>query len=319
MKTRPLILLAGAITLAAASALVARALMRPPPPVTIVKEVPAVSAQPQTVRVLTLNRSVDIGEFITSELLSWKELPADGVHADQLIATSEAERHRLEREIFGSITRNALEAGAPISRPLLVKAGDPGFLSTVLQPGKRAVSIPTTVVSSNAGLVSAGDRVDIILNLNRTDLEPASEHPNSTFSLLAAQTIVHNVRVLALDSVTQGIAPELAPEEASTEESAKRNSRSTTVAVSATPPVKRRESATLEVSPEEAERLALAREAGTLQLALRGLRETAHAPSLASSATRLHDVSNVMGAAPGSPVASYRGTTVTYEQLADRP
>lgn len=318
MKTRPLILLAGAVTLAAASALVARALMRPPPPVTIVKEVPAASAAPQTLRVLTVNRAVEVGEFITSDILDWQDLPADSVHADQLLGTTDSERHRLERDIFGAVTRQTMPAGTPLRRPLLVKAGDPGFLSTVLQPGKRAVSIPTTVVSSNAGLVSAGDRVDVILNLNRTDLQPPSEHPNSTFNLLAAQTIVHNVRVLALDSVTQGIGPELAPEEP--EEGTRRNARSANSAGLATPPVKRRESATLEVSPEDAERLALAREAGTLQLALRGARETGVAGAAsASAATRLHDVSTVLGSEPAAPIASYRGTAVTYEQLAERP
>ncbi|MDI9854324.1 Flp pilus assembly protein CpaB [Comamonas sp. 17RB] len=312
MKTRPLILLAGAVTLAAASALVARALMRPAPPVTIVKEVPAASAPAPTLRVLTIDRAVEIGEFITSDNVGWKVLPADSVHGDQLVGTTDADRHRLERDVFGAVARQAMPAGTALRRPLLVKAGEPGFLSTVLPPGKRAVSIPTSVVASNAGLVSAGDRVDVILNLNRADLLPPSTDPNGSFNLLAAQTIVHNVRVLALDSTTEGIAPDMGAEAPSPEDAAKRKTPTTQ-------PVKKHVSATLEVSPEDAERLALAREAGTLQLALRGARETGAATASASSPTRLHDVSSVLKAAPAAPVASYRGATVSYEQPAQRP
>ncbi|NIF86063.1 Flp pilus assembly protein CpaB [Comamonas sp. Tr-654] len=317
MKTRPLILLVGAVTLASASALVGRALMRPPPPVTIVKEVPATSPVAPPLRVLAASRLLESGEFIAGNSLTWKELPSDEIDVDQWTGATDTERRRIEREIFGSAIRHPLQAGETLRRPSVVKPGEPGFLSTVLQPGKRAVSIPTTVVTSNAGLVSAGDRVDVILNLNRADLQPPNSQPNSNFNLLAAQTIVHDVRVLALDSHTQGLGPDAIAEETTTEDANKRNPRA--AGAPAVQALKRRESATLEVSPAEAERLSLAREAGTLQLALRGVRENPGAGRTSSAAVRLDDVSTVLGAPPSSPVASYRGAAVAYERPAQQP
>lgn len=317
MKTSSILLLAGALTLAAGTALVARALMRPPPPVTIIKEVAAPRAP--DVMVLSASRVLQPGDFIGPAEMAWRKLATQAA-ADQITATSDAERLERERELLGAALRIPLDTDTPITRNVLVHPGKPGFIAAVLAPGMRAISIPTSAVSSNAGLVSAGDYVDVILSIERGP-DPDDDSKRSPFSVLAAQTILRNVRVLALNNKTDSIAP--APVEA-TDDAAKAKEQS---------PVPVREfyeTITLEVPPAAAEKLAVAKEVGILQVALRGSRERLDddhdhvVASAGAGVTRLNDATSIfVGRSVAGPqpaarpivVHSFRGNTRSEDQF----
>jgi len=111
-----------------------------------------------------------------------------------------------------------------------------GGVSAILKPGKRAISIKGTKVLGLAGLVKPGDRVDV--QLITTDPK-TKEQVN--------KTVFENVRVLATG--TQLV------ENAEGKPS----------------PV---DNYTLEVTPEEGERLVLASNNGKLQFALRNILDT---------------------------------------------
>ncbi|MBE7244070.1 MAG: Flp pilus assembly protein CpaB, partial [Actinomycetospora chiangmaiensis] len=145
----------------------------------------------------------------------------------------------------------------------IVRQGEPGFLAAILRPGLRAVSVPTGIVESNFGLVSSGDIVDVILALKRTD-GPAAPAQAATSPYLAAQTILHGVRVLALNNQVRGDTQARVDDP----EAKHRGERGASGNVDANA-----RTVTLEVSPGDAERLAVAKEIGTLQLALRSARE----------------------------------------------
>ena len=305
MKSKSVVLLTGALMLATATALVARALMRPPPPVTIVKEVPA--ARPVVFRVLSVQRDLLPGEFINGGVLSWTEVPESDLRASHFSVRSDGDALAVERGLYGATPRRPLAAGEALTRDALVRAGEPGFVSAVLAPGMRAVSIPTSAVASNAGLVSAGDWVDVILSLERgTQLSSESSSPVAS---LAAQTILRRVRVLALNNNVESIAPALPQEEAEREPKGK------AVRSASSRPVY--ETLTLEVTSEAAERLAVAREVGTLQVALLGVKEglpgqgdavaTAEAASPARRVTRLSDTTEIF------PDARRSGASVTVK------
>ena len=108
-------------------------------------------------------------------------------------------------------------------------------MAAVLTPGYRAMSIKIGADSGVAGLVFPGDRVDIILthNLQKSD---GSQHR-------ASETVLKNVRVLALDSRVDDETgqPKLA------------------------------KTATLELTPKQVESLSVSRELGRLSLSLRAL------------------------------------------------
>lgn len=283
MKTRSLILLASAIALAAGAALVGRALMRPPPPVTIVKQVEAQRAPLR--QVLVAAGPLVPGDFVAGRTLAWRELPASEIRADHYTADTDEERRKIERAVAGSTPRRALQDGQPLTRDGLVFSGDHGFVASVLKPEMRAVSIPTSAVTSNSGLVSAGDRVDVILHLERDkDQPPMPGQTAVSFASLASQTIVRNVRVLALNGNPAGIAPAS-------------NAPTTPGAVDkkAVPLRNYYESLTLEVTPRDSERLALAQEVGPLQLALRSVQaDTVEQPHDAMrSVTRINDATDM--------------------------
>lgn len=259
MKTRSLILLASAITLAAGAALVGRALMRPPPPVTIVKQVDAPRAPVR--QVLTLSGAITPGDFVMGRALTWRELPADQIRAEHYTANTDEERRKIELAVAGATPRRALREGDALTRDALVFPGEHGFVASVLKPDMRAVSVPTSAVTSNSGLVTAGDRVDVILHLERDKKQvPVQGFVDTSMTSLAAQTIVRNVRVLALNGNAGGIAPPL-------------NDPAASAAADKKPAPVRNvyESITLEVEPKDGERLALAQEVGSLQLALRSV------------------------------------------------
>ncbi|WP_191576377.1 Flp pilus assembly protein CpaB [Achromobacter insolitus] len=292
MKTRSLILLASAIALAAGAALVGRALMRPPPPVTIVKQVEAPRAPVRMV--LSAAGTLAPGDFVAGRTLAWRELPAGEIRAEHYTADTDEERRKVERTVAGSTPRRTLQDGQPLTRDGLVFSGDHGFVASVLKPDMRAVSIPASAVTSNSGLVSAGDRVDVILHLERdTSQPPLPGQPDTSFTTLASQTIVRNVRVLALNGNPAGIAP---ASNAATDTADKDKK--------AAPPRNYYESLTLEVTPHDSERLALAREVGLLQLALRSAQaDTVEQPhDVITAVTRVNDATDIFNKPPRQPV-----------------
>lgn len=132
--------------------------------------------------------------------------------------------------------RTAIAAGEPV---LAARVTDPGVrptLSSALTGSKRAVTIRVNDVLGVAGLVAPGDRVDVML----TRIEPSHDGGASVDILLSGVT------VLAID------------QEANARLGGKGDLRTVT----------------LEVEAEMAQKLALAKEVGTLSLALRGSNDT---------------------------------------------
>ncbi len=125
----------------------------------------------------------------------------------------------------GAVVRDGFRAGDPIMSSRVAHAQDQGFLAAVLTPGMRAMSVSLSPTSQVAGFIFPGDRVDVILthSFNRRDVPSLTERRVS-------ETVIRNVRVLALDqrSTNQTNDPKVS------------------------------QLATLEVSPKDAEKLALA-------------------------------------------------------------
>lgn len=264
MKLKPssIALLAIALVLAASSAFVARNLMRTPaPPKTVAaqKEQP----KPKPLLVLKASQAIAPGKFIDRSVVRWEKQSESDTHAGDIIAKDASARRALEQNIFGSTVSKTIEAGETILDNMLLYSGSPGFIPAVLSPGMRAITIPTSAVTSNAGLVSAGDWVDVILSVERDGAAMmSSESGGLPQANLAAQTILQKVRVLALNSDTKSLAPAHgALSNGKNDKKAKKNSH------------KSYETITLEVTPEAAERLAVAREAGSLQVVLRSLQD----------------------------------------------
>lgn len=177
----------------------------------------------------------------------------------------------------GAVARRAIKRGEPISDGSLVKSTEGGFMSAVLDPGKRAVSVAVDATSGNAGFIFPGDHVDLILTHQMRgaagrDVERASE------------TFIEDVRVLAVDQMLDN--PENSPVLAKT--------------------------VTLEVSPKQAEEINVAKDLGKISLSLRSLatKQPEEAPA-APEPTTFDDVLMNMAPEPIEPQNVTRDTDVS--------
>jgi pilus assembly protein CpaB len=167
-------------------------------------------------------------------------------------------------EIYGAALRAGIQAGEPIRRSKIVKPGDRDFLQVVLSPGVRAIAIPVTTSGASSGLLYPGDRVDVILTQTFKNDPPLTHRSVS-------ETVVESLRVLAVD------AADLKPAGAS-------SGFGRTV--------------TLEVTPEQAEKINVAAELGKLSLTLRGAAATSVLESVNTTGIRptwAGDVSPALG------------------------
>lgn len=166
-------------------------------------------------------------------------------------------RKSLPEGAFGSIDAalskgsrvvlSAIGANEPV---LLSKLSGPdgrATLSNRLTPGMRAVTIRTDEIAGVGGFVTPGDRVDVVLTRDVGEVDEVSANASGAAgSTIATEIVVSNARVL---SVGQGA-----------DESA------------TTPRVVN--SVTIEVTPEGAQKVSLARNVGTLSLTLRSAGES---------------------------------------------
>lgn len=141
----------------------------------------------------------------------------------------------------GAVVRIPLHAGQPVPSNALMKSGEGGFMSAVLNPGMRAVSISVAPNTNGApfvaGFVSPGDHVDLIVT-HRVKTHTGESNSDAA---VVSETFVHNVRVVAVDQMLD-------------------NPDNKTIMA---------KTVTVEVSPRQAEQIAVAGEMGQISIALR--------------------------------------------------
>src|SRR6266852_865422 len=159
--------------------------------------------------------------------------------------------------------------GEPISDGRVVRPGDRGFMAAVLTPGNRAVTVPVTPSSGLAGFVFPGDRVDVILTMT---IQPDKEGEKVEKERRASETVLTGIRVLATD------------------QRADDQKREVTVA----------KTATLEVTPKQAEVIAVVSEMGKISLSLRSLAQDGEQVTVANTHTWDNDAARLLRALHGT-------------------
>lgn len=195
------------------------------------------------VKVLTVTRDLGIGQQIRAEDLKWAVWPESGVVEGQFTET--ATPNAIE-EVTGALVRMPIFANEPVQPKRLVKRGESGLLPVLMDPGMRAVAIQISAETASGGFILPNDRVDLILTYEQENQQIDGRGGSRTIST----TILQNVRILAIDQA-YSTNPETDP--------ASRIGNT----------------ATLEVTPAEAELVAMSQERGRLFLALRPLDEDA--------------------------------------------
>lgn len=205
---------------------------------------PSEPEEEPTVQVRVAADNLPAGLLLRNEDLDWRSVPRSAVPAGAIM-----EGGAESQDIAGVMVRRDISAASPILERDVIRPNAPGFLSAVLKPGMRAVSIGVDHVTGNAGLIQPSDYVDIILvqeSPRRNGVEAAMEKARSVVS----ETIVEKARVIAVGS---SFLQTTEPGTENRNESRAGNSRTVTI----------------EVMPRAAEAVAVASRLGSLTLALR--------------------------------------------------
>lgn len=149
--------------------------------------------------------------------------------------------------------------------------GGKASLSSVIAPTMRAITIRVDDVSGTAGFITPSDRVDVMLTRVDTNKVPRTD------------VLLQDVKVLAID------------------QEANEHKDKPTVA----------KAVTLELSPENAQKVALARTLGTLSLSLRNLQTMTAVPTRSISAADLYGTPAKPRASTGHKIEVVRGDKAT--------
>jgi pilus assembly protein CpaB len=254
MDSRKVILLIGALMVAVITAVMARSLMAG-------SAAPAAAAGPPAPvidgpEVLVATRALPVGTILDASALKFQPWPKELVDGAYYLK-AQTDLAKLQ----GTVVRNAITAGQPVTQGALVRPGDRGFLAAALGPGMRAVTVPVSAQAAVAGFVFPGDRIDLVL----TQSVPGGGDGQP---LHVSETIMRNLRVLATDQRTDNLVGE---------------DGKTVVRTFST--------VTVEATPRIAEQMAVAQTLGTLSLSLRSIADNSGEleEAIASGAVKVPD------------------------------
>ena len=237
MRAKTILVVLFLISLAVISLLVLRALPNLTPRA---NETASAAPAPEPVReVLVATVRLQARTLLRAQDVEWKEIRGAGA-PDEFYRPNDAVRQvnagadaQVKSSVYGAALIGDVDAGQPLRRGTIVEPGDRDFLPVVLRPGMRAIAIPVATGGASTGLLSPGDRVDVLLTQTFKDKV-------QTLSRSAVgETVLQDLRVVAIDPPDK----------------AKDGGFGRTV--------------TLEVSPSQAEKLNVAAELGKLTVTLR--------------------------------------------------
>ncbi len=237
------------------------------------------AAQPaNTVTVVVAKERMTFGNPVRKEQLRLVKWPGEAVPEGAFTSIDELLDGQEERVVL-----RAIEINEPVLKNKISGFGGKASLAAILSPEMRAVTIRVNDVAGVAGFVLPGDRVDILLTRDRTGGDG-----NKSANNLITDVLLQNVKVLGIDQ----------------DANQEKDKPSVAKAV------------TLEVSPQQAQKLALASQLGSLALMLRNLAD-AEAEQVKTVSTRDLSVGEVNE--PAQVVEAPKKKTKTIKKVVQRP
>lgn len=235
-KTRALLFLAGSLVLAVVAVAIVLGVVRQANQ----KAAEAARKQSDTVQVVVATRDLYMGLPIGPDDVAEREVAPEMVSREHTFAQV--------TEVYGRTPRERILALEPIREERLARPDAGVGLNAIVTPRKRAMTIATDTETAVAGLLQPGNYIDIIVTIRPED-------PTVVGAKWVSETILQGIKVLAVGSSLDGNAGKEAEKKGNTK-STDQNRRL-------------RPSITMEVTPEEAEKLALAQSRGEIHVALR--------------------------------------------------
>lgn len=198
---------------------------------------------------LVAAHDLNFGSVLTEADMRWQPVAPDKVPTGAIARTLQP---KAIETFTGAVVRSNINTGEMLQADRLAKRNGSGFLAAVLPSGMRAVAIDLADQGKTAagGFILPNDRVDVI----------RTYHPDDAPATFASETILTNIRVLAIGQSVQE----------------KSNERSV---IGGT--------ATLEMTADQAEKVILAQRTGQLTLSLRSMSDAARDDELKPQQTPL--------------------------------
>lgn len=231
MKAARIVVLTVAIAAGGVAALLAGRSEQPP------EVKPEAGPAVATIDILVAKADILMGQAVSPADVQWQAWPAGTATGNFIRKT---DRPTAIEDLAGNIARVPFVAGEPIREAKLVNAKGSGFMAAILPSGMRAVSTQISPETGAGGFILPNDHVDVILSRRDREAEKAAGTEVHT-----SEIVLSNIRVLAID------------------QSVEEKAGGQKVVVGKT--------ATLELTPGQAETLALSQHLGSLSLALRSI------------------------------------------------
>lgn len=234
-------------------------------------------------QVLVAAKDLSLGKELAAGDLKWQTWPGNAF-AGAIVRKDDM---NAEEALKGKLIQR-VSAGQPVLSSYTYKEGRGNVVAATLEPGMRAVAIPVKANTMAGGFVTPGDYVDVILTYRVDVGRDAEEEVSALVRSHASETILENVRVVAVD------------QEASSEQEKAKVAKTVTIAV----------------DTKGAQKVVLASEMGDLTLSLRGIGDddeenTASVTTDVEVSRTMRDVARLRGGGgSGGPVRIYSGATV---------
>ncbi len=195
----------------------------------------AQQADVTTSQVVVAKTDIDLGARLNPEMLAVQNWPAGSVPQGAILAKDKDALLKDPKTNEGRVARVSILKGEPISESKLAPSGAQPGLSFAIKEGKRAITVRVNDVVGVAGFALPGNYVDILVNTVDETAKAVGE--NKTISKIVLE---HILLLAVAQETSQG---EGKPKVVN--------------------------AVTLEVTPDQAEKIDLARSVGSLSLVLR--------------------------------------------------
>lgn len=284
MRPARLILLLVALVAGGLAAFLVTRMGRAPAPAPAVAQV----VEEKKTQVLVAKGPIGIGQRLSASQVEWQDWPEGALRPEYVTVTAMPDA---PAQLTDAVARFEFFPGEPIREAKLVRA-DQGYLSAVLSPGMRGVSVGVAAVSSAGGFVVPNDHVDVVLT-------------TSTSMGQQSEVILSNVRILAIGKQLGEMGTTAGDENGENASPTPTTFDSSTIA-------------TLELDPGQAETLINASTQGQLSLTLRSVADFGRPDAATAAAERTNQPVRVFRFGRETSVVTSSGAAAT-QMIAPAP
>lgn len=248
------------------------------------------------IEILVAAKKLSVGREIHGGDLKWQTWPEDALFPGAI--TRDAGQMPTDA-IKGKLLR-PLTKGQPVHLNVVVEDDRGDFLSANVRKGMRAVGISVRSYVLADRLIRPGDFVDVIVTYRVRVNTRTNPEAQSLVNRYASETVIENVRVLAVDrNDTKAVDEE--------EDGGKKKKKKKS---------KKKAIVTLEVTPDGAEKLALSGKMGSISLSMRSIGDnsdqgTDRITTDVEMSRVMTNLSNMSGTSSSSSVRIYEGDQMT--------